>query len=1165
MLIQGLDICFLNVGGLKSKNHDKTKDDIFLKSISAHDIILLAETHMGYNDSVSIEGYHYFQVCRPVSRNNRYFGGIAILSKISIKNGVKILPIKNTNFHWIQLKKDFFNLINDIFICTVYYPPSNSAYLSDDIDIFQLIEKDIFIYQNLGDIMLCGDFNARCGTENDFVSNDLDNFVPIDAYYIADSSKRRNSRDSKLDTRGKELLNFCIGNNLRILNGRMLGDSFGNFTCFNVHGQSVVDYVVASEEILRQVITFKVSSFNPMLSDTHCKLSFRVLASYVGLHSTYTCNSLRSMPQQYIWNSDSDNMFSTYFTNIDVSNKLVEFNRSCVNSDIDTCCSNFENIILSVADKTLRKPKVYSKKKTHHKWFDKDLHILRSRLLNKGKLMSKFPFDPGIKGSYFKLYREYNKMRKFKKRTFKQNILNQLDELQSSDPKAYWKLIDSLKENKNDSQSFIDPNIWENYFKALNSIPKKFNNKILYLQDLLKCLEHQSVTSFSSLDFKFSDKEISDAISKLKSNKSGGLQLISNNMVKSARNFILPSLKVLFNKILLSGIYPKNWAVGYISPIFKTGCREDPNNYRGITVTGCLGKLFNTILNTRLDKYLSENNLINNCQIGFCKNSRTSDHMFVVKCIIDYYFSKGSKVYSCFVDFQKAFDSVLHTAILIKLLKMDIHGLFYNIIKSMYSQSLLCVKVNNKVTNTFQSLVGVRQGDVLSPNLFKIFINDLPKYLLSSQDPIYLNNKRIDCLMYADDVILLSSSASGLQEKLNLLQAFCDDWCLSINIEKTKVLIFNKAGRLINAHRFVIFGNTLACTNSYKYLGILFSASGTFTHAKKQLYDKAVKALYSLKRNILSLNPSIHTSLHIFDHTIKPILLYGSEIWACTLSKKATVNDLFDHSKISKSFYSEKLHIHFCKYILGVHRKSSNFAVTSELARFPIQVNILLAALSYWHRLETTSSELLTDAFACSKTLHSNGLNTWFTSISNIIKLLNVSVTSEMLSDMSAESFKKFIKNIILDRFKIYWADFRASNTDGKLRTYFSFKDHFQFEEYLNIVKNFDKRRSLTKLRISAHKLKIEKGRFFKPPIPVENRVCDNCLSEIEDEIHFLIKCPKYDIYRNLFFSSVQKHCRNFSLLDDKSKFNWLITNSDKSIITELSNFIYESFAIHSS
>ena len=87
--------------------------------------------------------------------------------------------------------------------------------------------------------------------------------------------------------------------------------------------------------------------------------------------------------------------------------------------------------------------------------------------------------------------------------------------------------------------------------------------------------------------------------------------------------------------------------------------------------------------------------------------------------------------------------------------------------------------------------------------------------------------------MYADDVILLLSSAAGLQQKLNSLHVFCDDWCLSNKIEKTKVIIFNKAGRLVNTHKFVIFGNVVSCTNSYKYLGILFSASGTFTPAKK--------------------------------------------------------------------------------------------------------------------------------------------------------------------------------------------------------------------------------------------------------------------------------------------------------------------------------------------
>ena len=135
-------------------------------------------------------------------------------------------------------------------------------------------------------------------------------------------------------------------------------------------------------------------------------------------------------------------------------------------------------------------------------------------------------------------------------------MLNQLDDLQSSDPKAYWNLIDNLKESKKDSESLIDPVIWENYFYSLNSIPSKFQNKLNALKTTLNTIEQQNVSTFTMLDFKISGKEITDPISKLKANKSGGLELISNNMIKSAQNYILPSLKLLFNKILTYGIYP---------------------------------------------------------------------------------------------------------------------------------------------------------------------------------------------------------------------------------------------------------------------------------------------------------------------------------------------------------------------------------------------------------------------------------------------------------------------------------------------------------------------------------------------------------------------------------------------------------------------------------
>lgn len=150
--------------------------------------------------------------------------------------------------------------------------------------------------------------------------------------------------------------------------------------------------------------------------------------------------------------------------------------------------------------------------------------------------------------------------------------------------------------------------------------------------------------------------------------------------------------------------------------------------------------MFNTILNNRLDSFLADKNFINECQIGFTKKARTADHMFILKSCS----KPGGKLYACFVDFRKASDKVIHAGLKIKLLQLGAGTKFYNIFKSMYNNSQSCVRLKKGLTNHFKPGIGVRQGDVLSPNLFKIFINDLPDYFLSCPDQ--LNYKTGICI-----------------------------------------------------------------------------------------------------------------------------------------------------------------------------------------------------------------------------------------------------------------------------------------------------------------------------------------------------------------------------------------------------------------------------------
>ena len=185
--------------------------------------------------------------------------------------------------------------------------------------------------------------------------------------------------------------------------------------------------------------------------------------------------------------------------------------------------------------------------------------------------------------------------------------------------------------------------------------------------------------------------------------------------------------------------------------------KNDPANFRGICVSSPLLKILCSLLNNRIQTHCAENGLISKNQIGFQKKSCTSDHIFFsLKTLVTKYVTMGKgKLYVCFVDFQKAFDSVWHTGLFHKLQKGGIKSNSLNLIKNLYKKTKCAIKVKNHITEFINYSKGMRQGCPLSSVLFNLYVNDIFDTINQhSTSDVYLNvNNKISALMYADDLV----------------------------------------------------------------------------------------------------------------------------------------------------------------------------------------------------------------------------------------------------------------------------------------------------------------------------------------------------------------------------------------------------------------------------
>lgn len=552
-----------------------------------------------------------------------------------------------------------------------------------------------------------------------------------------------------------------------------------------------------------------------------------------------------------------------------------------------------------------------------------------------------------------------------------------------------------------------------------------------------------------------------------------------------------------------------------------------------------MGKLFTSVLNSRLSTFLENYLLLNENQSGFRKGYSTIDSIFVLHILFELLKMRKKKLFCAFIDFAKAFDTVWRSGLWQKLLENFISGKMYDTIVNMYSNIKSRIFDGSVFSEYFPCNVGVRQGESLSPLLFSLYINDL-EHFLKEQDVEGLKTVSDDIeieldyylklflILYADDTALLAESKNDLQKQLDSLYNYCELWKLKVNVNKSKIVVFSK-GRPLSNIEFKYNNTVLEIVNEFTYLGVIFSRTGSFSKAKKAQAEKATHAMYDVIRKGRKHNLSIECQLDLFDKIVKPILLYGSEVWG-----------------VGNNSVIERVHLKFCKILLNVKKSTPDFMIYGELGRYPLEIDIKLRILNYWSKLMCGKQEKL-PVILYKYAYKKYGMSIpWLNNIKSILDSCGLSYVWNAQYFVSNTWLYHKVKVSVVDQFKQNWHSILLESP--KAINYRLFKDNAERENYFKIL---DDKNIITfcRFRILSHKLPIETGRWKN--VPRENRNCKLCNSgDIGDEFHYIFKCSKFNHDREKFLKPYYLNRPNIL------KFHDLMNTRNISMLNHLCKFI---------
>ena len=708
----------------------KLEEPEVLTKLLSNDIFCLSETHCNDVDTFSVKGFKLFQSVRPKTKTaKKHFGGLLVGVRDELRPGISFLSeTECTDFVWVKLSKTFFRIERDIFIAFVYIPPANSV-VHRNQDYWQILGNSLTDYLNQGHCAVIGDCNARTFNLPDFVVGDDSRFLGQldidDLPYICDEGDIiRSTLDChQVDEFGNNLLNLCKDSRMRILNGRIIGDLSGKFTCFSrQHEPSVIDYALASSDLFPFVEQFSVGPLEWL--SIHCPLNLKLKVPFTPSFDN-SVNMERfpmyKLPARsrvsYSHKLNTTPKFRHTAANVVFASSRGPYEES--SASLDSAVSDVTGIYLEAARLTKLELKNKSNsqnsrpKPKDREWFDRECRIARWHMTRKGRILNNpvNRFSRRANAEFYAASKRYRSIRRKAKSNFLANLYKQLESLESRDPKQFWALYKKVSGvDTSPAPNPIDPCDWVAHFRDLLNSPLTVDPDHKGFIDSFHLNFSPNIDIVNDiLNKAISLDELDDRLTSAKDEKTPNTDFILNEMLKCSPDYLKHAILVLFNRILSSGIFPSSWRVNTLSPLHKKGDANICGNYRGIAIASNLAKLFLSILHKRLQTLINLNALIPVEQIGFKKGARTADYILTLTTLISKYLhsNPSRRLFATFVDFKSAYDTVWRKALLYKLNSMSIKGNFLKLLDSMYADVRYRIKLAGALSPEISSEIAI--------------------------------------------------------------------------------------------------------------------------------------------------------------------------------------------------------------------------------------------------------------------------------------------------------------------------------------------------------------------------------------------------------------------------------------------------------------------------